>query len=226
KSKNEDAQTEAAEEFAEFSSLDRYVCLAGIILWAGAEERKKKRPSLGAAEALKKLTRPDPIVTVLGQVFRPILENGSSQEPQIWQVSLNRKAMLALDRSVPSVKGDAARTLFNVKCDKIRWAVLDSGIDGNHPVFNDREGNSRIIKAFDFSNIRQIVSLDNLDTDTPVFKAQLDKLLKGREKTLSRKQATEDLQNLAEDAENDRPIHWELVEKFITIDPKDTKNPP
>ncbi len=226
KSKSEDAQTEAAEEFAEFSSLDRYVCLAGVILWAGAEERKKKRPSLGTAEALKKLTRPDPIVTILGQVFRPFLENGNSQEPQVWQVSLNRKAMLALDRSVPSVKGDAARTLFNVKCDKIRWAVLDSGIDGNHPVFNDREGNSRIIKAFDFSNIRQIVSLDNLDTDTPEFKAQLKELLKGREKTLTPKQATEDLKKLAEDAENDRPIHWELVEKFITIDPKDSKNPP
>jgi subtilisin family serine protease len=113
-----------------------------------------------------------------------------------------------------------------VKCDKIRWAVLDSGIDGNHPVFNDREGNSRIIKAFDFGNIRQIVSLDNLDTDTPEFKAQLKQLLKGREKTLSPKEATEDLKKLAEDAENDRPIHWELVEKFITVDPKDTNNPP
>jgi hypothetical protein len=134
--------------------------------------------------------------------------------------------MLALDRSVPAVKGDAARTLFNVRCDKIRWAVLDSGIDGSHPVFNDREGKSRIIKAFDFSNIRQIVSLDNLDTDTKEFKTRLKELLKGREKTLSADQATDYLKGLAEDAENDRPIHWELVEKFITIDPKDPRTPP
>ena len=79
---------------------------------------------------------------VLGEVFRPILERGNSEDPQIWQVSLNRKAMLALDRSVPSVKGDAARTLFNVRCDKIRWAVLDSGIDGTYPVFNDTKERS------------------------------------------------------------------------------------
>jgi serine protease AprX len=224
KAKNEDAQTQAAEAFAEFTSLDRYISLAGVILWAATQPKNKRTSSsLGAGDALAKLTTPDDIVTLLGKVFNPILNNintDGDDEPQIWQVSLNRKAMPALERSVPSVKGDAARTLFNVKCDKIRWAVIDSGIDGTHPVFNDRNGETRIVKAFDFSNIRKIVSLDNLDTSTDAFKERLNELRSDREKDLSEEDAKKILQELALDAENDRPIHWELVERFISIDPK------
>jgi hypothetical protein len=222
KAKNEDAQTEAAEAFAEFTSLDRYISLAGVILWAAHQPKNKQKTSLGAGDALVKLTKPDQIVSLLGSVFNPILNNemtDGNDEPHIWQVSLNRKAMPALDRSVPSVKGDAARTLFNVKCDKITWAVIDSGMDGTHPVFKDRDGQSRIVKAFDFSNIRKIVSLDNLDATTDSFKTRLTELREGREKDLSAREATKILQELAHDAENDRPIHWELVERFISIDP-------
>jgi serine protease AprX len=232
KADTEDEQTKAADAFADFSSLDRYISLAGVILWAAHQKDR----SAGAGDVLTTVTSPDPIVSLLGTVFNPILkkekaaaskrkpaskkrdEDDEKLEPQIWQVSLNRKAMLALDRSVPSVKGDAARTLFNVKCEKIRWAVLDSGIDGSHPVFKGKDGKSRIIKAFDFSNIRQIVSLDNLDTKAPAFKIRLKELLQGR-KAMSEAQAIDDLKKLAEDAENDRPIHWELVERFISIDP-------
>jgi hypothetical protein len=219
--KNEDEQVEASSAFAAFNSLDRYVSLAAIILWA-ATETKNKKSVVGAAEALAKLKSPAPIVKRLGEVFGKLLETPDAEPPQIWQVSLNRKAMPALSRSVPSVKGDAARTLFNVRCDSIRWAVLDSGIDGNHPAFNDAKGESRIIKAYDFSNIRKIVSLDNEDVKTPAFKARLAELRDGREKEISAKKATELLKALAEDAANDRPIHWELVENFISIDPKKT----
>ena len=219
RAESEDEQIEASNAFAAFNSLDRYVSLAAIILWAAAEGKKKKTV-VGAADALAKVKSSAPIVKRLGEVFGKLLETADPEPAQIWQVSLNRKAMPALSRSVPSVKGDAARTLFKVRCDSINWAVLDSGIDGNHPAFNDANGDSRIMKAFDFSNIRQIVSLDNFDTDTPAFKARLKDLRAGREKELSAKKATDFLKALAEDAENDRPIHWELVENFIAIDPK------
>jgi subtilisin family serine protease len=107
-----------------------------------------------------------------------------------------------------------------VNCRKINWAVFDSGIDGSHPVFNDNNGGSRIIKAFDFSNIREIVSLDNDNTDTAEFKERLKNLLKAPLKNpITAKKATENLQELAEDAANDRPIHWELVEPLIEIKP-------
>jgi len=92
----------------------------------------------------------------------PVKEQGT-----IWQVSLNRTAVPALQRSIPAVKGDAARTLFKVNCENIRWAVLDSGIDGGHPAFRSypakgkKTAQSRIIEAYDFRNIREIVNLDN-----------------------------------------------------------------
>lgn len=225
RAESEDEQIQASNAFAAFNSLDRYVSLAAIILWA-ATEGKKKKTVVGAADALAKVKSSAPIVKRLGEVFGKLLETSDPEPPQIWQVSLNRRAMPALSRSVPSVKGDAARTLFKVRCENIRWAVLDSGIDGNHPAFNDENGHSRIFKAYDFSNIRQIVSLDNLDTDTTGFKARLGELRAGREKELSAKKATDILKALAEDAENDRPIHWELVEKFIEINPMDPKKPP
>ena len=206
--------------FAGFTALDRYITLAGLILWTAIENRKKKT-AMGIGDAIDKLKKPDPVVNALSAAFEPILSDpqlaSGEVKPQIWQVSLNRKAMPALERSVPSVKGDAARTLFNVKCDKIAWAVIDSGIDGTHPAFQTKDGKSRIERAFDFTNIREIVSLDNLDTNTQAFKDRVAALRKGRKLTAAR--AKEILVLLAKDAANDRPIHWELVEEFISVEP-------
>ena len=42
---------------------------------------------------------------------------------------------MAVSRSVPAVKADAARRLFNVDCSEIAWAVIDSGIQGDHASF-------------------------------------------------------------------------------------------
>ncbi len=219
--KNEKTRTEIAEAFSDFSALDRYVALAGIILWSASQTTKKKFSDSGIGGPIATLKSADPVVAALQHLFKEILQNPfPEKEAQVWQVSLNRKAMPALERSVPAVKADAAQTLFKVKCDQIRWAVLDSGIDGTHPAFLDERGNTRIVKAYDFSNIRKIVSLDNLDTTTSQFKQRLGELLAGRQRPLSEEKATGYLKKLAEDATNDRPIYWELVEEFIEIDPK------
>lgn len=224
---DEDLRAEAAAAFADFSALDRYVTLAGIILWAGTQDKKLLAAGGGISGLLEKVKGPDVIVDELLKIFEEIQKQSYPNEPQIWQVSLNRKAMPALEKSVRAVKGDAARTVFKVRCDDIRWAVLDSGIDGGHAAFADERGESRILRAFDFSNIRKIVSLDNLNTKTPAFKERLAELLKLKERNFEEPnpakreaKATNILRELAEDADNDRPINWELVEKFINIDPK------
>jgi serine protease AprX len=215
---DEDTRVKRAEDFADFTSLDRYVTLAGIILWAGKQDKKATASGSDIGVLIAKIKGPDAIAKELHQFSGEILQGSFPKEAQIFQVSLNRRAVPALEKSVPAVKGDAARTLFNVRCDNITWAVLDSGIDGTHDVFKDKNDASRIIKAYDFSNIRKIVSLDNLNTRTPAFEQRLEELREGREKGLSKEEATSTLKRLAEDANNDRPINWELVEKFIEID--------
>jgi subtilisin family serine protease len=224
---NDDEKAEAAEGFVEFTGLDRYISLAAIILWA-ARENKTKNLTLSADEALAQLSKSDPVAQPIGDVFKAMLgvpKTPSTKEPKgdqekrrIWQISLNRKALPAVVRSVPAVKGDAARTLFNVNCSKINWAVLDSGIDGNHPAFGTGK-KSRIVKAFDFSNIREIVSLDNDDPGSEEFKTRLNSLLNPwlKDDKLTKEKATENLLELAKDAANDRPVHWELVEPLIEI---------
>lgn len=217
---NDDRRIELAQEFAGYSSLDRFVLLAGIILW-GAEPAN----SAEGLNGLAKLTESSAIVNKVREFSSAIGEDKIPPEDlgRIWLISLNRKAIPALQRSVAAVKGDAARTLFKVKCHEIRWAVLDSGIDGSHSAFRaeppnpNEPGELRIIEAYDFRNIRKIVSLDNEDIDKPVLESRLEELLRGR--NLDRTQAIADLKKLAKDAGNDRPIYWELVKKFIAVKP-------
>jgi hypothetical protein len=217
---DEDAQAARSEAFADFNTLDRYATLAGVILW-GSLQRKRRTTARGGGlvNLIASSDGPADIVGELRRLFKEILDQRASDHADIWQVSLNRQAMPAVERSVPAVKADAARTLFNVRCNQIRWAVLDSGIDGSHPAFQDAEGRSRVVRAFDFSHIRKIVSLDNLNTRTASFKQRLAELRAGREAHLKAAAATSLLKALAEDADNDRAIHWGMVEPFITIDP-------
>jgi hypothetical protein len=221
---DEDQRSELALDFARFDAFDRFAALAAIILWASG--RRGMATPEGITGLLARHQGSDPIVRPILKLRDEIKPVTFPEKPQIFQVSLNRKAIPALEKSVPAVKGDAARTLFNVKCDSIAWAVLDSGIDGGHDAFKDDEGNSRIVKAFDFSNIRKIVNLDNLSPKSPGFKQRLDELRMDRSRTLSKERAARMLRELAEHAKQDRPIHWELVEQFVEIDPTDPRSRP
>jgi serine protease AprX len=218
-SSDEGLQTGLTDEFADFSPWDRYAVLAGVILWAGRQKEKSTESGVNIADLVARITDPNPIIEEIDWLLGEIKKHPLQKEKLVWQVSLNRKVMPAVEKSVLAVKGDAAKTLFNVRCDEIRWGVLDSGIDGTHPVFRGENGESRIIQAFDFSNIRKIFSLDNLNTKTSAFKQRVSELRIGREEILSEKEATKILKELANDADNDRPIHWEAVERLIKVDP-------
>lgn len=224
---DEETRAARAEAISAFSSLDRYVSLAGIILWAGIRAREATEAGGEFAGLIQEIEKfqPQPlengITKELQALFGLILQDERElpEEAQVWQISLNRKAAAALERSVPTVKGDAVRNLFNVRCKDIAWAVVDSGIDGTHRAFLDGEGKSRVVRAFDFSSIRKIVSLDNLDLDRSDFKEYLRPMLTGRKQNVTDGEAVRILKALAADADNDRPINWELVERLIEIDP-------
>jgi hypothetical protein len=222
KAEHDEERMKFAQRFAQFSAIDRYVALAGVILWA-SESKAAKR----GLEDLSELDGPREMVKMLQGILAQIIDARipADERGVIWLVSLNRKAMPALEKSVPAVKGDAARTLFKVRCDEIRWAVLDSGIDSSHEAFTakpeegkKKAGQSRVVAAYDFRDIRTIVSLDNEDIDEEGFEDRFPELFK-RCTPAERTNAIRDLQRLADDAGNDRPIDWELVKRFIKVDP-------
>ena len=90
----------------------------------------------------------------------------------LWQVSLNREARTALSCSRLVVKADAAERVFALGCSKLRWAILDTGIDATHPAFRRRRDGtimdltekgqpgdaSRVVYSYDFTKLRSIVA--------------------------------------------------------------------
>jgi subtilisin family serine protease len=218
--------------------LDRFAALAGLILWAGSqtESPHENQPAkdlikdiLDRAEqqvgdiAVKLLHIADQMLD--DESWKKKTEKGSVQvplqkaEPLVFQVSLNRDALPALRQSVPAVKADAAKTLFKVNCSEIGWAVLDSGIDGNHPAFRTTVGDaSRVKRSFDFRNFRKIVSLSNSKDKTR--KENLEILMKDKDFLLQVSENPDgDLLTLAKDCRNRAPLHWELIERFVEIKP-------
>jgi hypothetical protein len=97
-------------------------------------------------------------------------------DPPLWLVTVNRPASSAVWRSVPAIKADAAGNLFKLDCGKLRWAVIDSGIDATHIAFRNRDGagkasqapfalagdravnNTRILATLDFTRMRDLLA--------------------------------------------------------------------
>ena len=226
----------------DFTSLERYIALAGLIYWVGKLERPciegsappqpvERLPRLKVKDAFS-IYQPyiDEIIAGMFALYGVIQANPQAlasddlddneearRDGYIFQVSLNRVASAALDRSVPAVKADAAHSLFNVSCKNIVWAVLDSGIDARHAAFaeKDKPDRSRVRKTFDFTRIREIVSND--EDDIPPAELEALATAAGIEPA----DASGYLKEIAEDANAKRPINWGVVERLITL-----KSPP
>jgi serine protease AprX len=95
-------------------------------------------------------------------------------EPEITQVRIdtigvNRKASRAIFQSTRTIKADAALRVFEISCDRLRWAVVDSGNDATHPAFQRRATTSsasngaansfasRVIATFDFTRLQGVL---------------------------------------------------------------------
>lgn len=120
----------------------------------------------------------------LVEVFTSITEDIRPHEgwPLLWSISRNRAAFSAVFRSVPTVKADAARRLFQIDARSIGWAVIDSGIDAAHPAFRQQEtvsespkaklksgateaaNQSRVRRTFDLISIRDLLDVSGGST--------------------------------------------------------------
>ena len=129
----------------------------------------------------------------------------------------NRTALAGAraDRCRPSRPTRRARPLQR-RMQQDRLGVLDSGIDGDHPAFRTQNGESRASREASISrNSARSSASDNLEICTNGdIETRLKRCLGERCASLDRsrapKQADRVLTNLAEDAQEGRPIHWEL----------------
>jgi hypothetical protein len=91
----------------------------------------------------------------------------------VQSVNLNRTAGPAVSRSRVTIKADAAEQLFAVDTGTLTWAVVDSGIDADHPAFSLRDPSgatvvqaggtlpvSRVLRTFDLVGARQMLSAE------------------------------------------------------------------
>ena len=103
----------------------------------------------------------------------PERKEGRKNEPLIWRIATNRPIRLADEYSRATVKADAAFRLFDVKCETITWAVVDSGVDRGHRGFfcvaGDAESGSRVIKTYDFSILRDLLDPAYTEKDNPAL---------------------------------------------------------
>lgn len=96
-----------------------------------------------------------------------IREGRRSPVHRIWE---DHELELFTNRSVATVKADAARSAFNAVGEDIVWAVADSGVDGSHPHFA-MHGNLKLpapLRHRDFTS-------DDQDPEALEASAKLDK---------------------------------------------------
>lgn len=133
--------------------------------------------------------------------------DGDPGTTPLWSVSLNREARTALSSSRLVVKADAAERVFALGCSKLRWAIVDTGVDATHPAFRRRRDGqlvelpgkgvpgeaSRVIASYDFTQLRGIVA--------------------GEEPGIS----AEDGEEIQRRIKNGRALDWDALEPLLRI---------
>ncbi len=148
-----------------------------------------------------------------------------AKDKRIYSVSRNRVATASIARSTLAIKADAARRLFDISSTHLAWAVIDSGIDAEHPAFRQRvnrkpmkepfkdgrtRGNfTRIVETFDFSQID--VLLDPTTADQPACLSK--RLARGAdEEGLQAK-----IRDLQQALTNGRTLDWKIIAPLLRI---------
>ncbi len=206
--------------------------LAGRLAWereiALGDEDLSREPLLGSVQAFRRL------VEGLGEA--------SGEAPLLWSVSLNRRVKLALHKSVPATKADAAYRLFDLRSEGIRWAVIDSGVDARHLAFRRRgpegeggkaygkpfeavgrtgryQNRTRVTATYDFTRLRQI-----LQPDVDISKAGSEPA-----RWLGRLDSDEQdrVMDFQRGLQHGRLIDWSAIEPLLRVrhEPKDYAPP-
>ncbi|MFF4255325.1 S8 family peptidase [Streptomyces sp. NPDC001663] len=149
---------------------------------------------------------------------------GTKERPLIFSVGRNRGASATVWRSSQAVKADAARRVFELRCDALRWAVLDSGIDATHPAFRMRDATgaphptpfgsrggdanrTRVLATYDFTQVRTLLDPDSM-TSEALTTSQRRRL----------RESGQRISQLRRHLYSGRQIDWDLFAPLLEID--------
>lgn len=160
-------------------------------------------------------------------------------EPLLWSVSNNRKATISVTHSVPCTKADAGRRLFDIDGASISWAVVDSGIDAEHPAFRKIDpatkrnyeyamteeawsttNFTRVVATYDFTQFRKLVSeLTSNTADNDNDERLLVRLPTGdkQDRRLPVEKKRESMRAIETALNNGRMLDWTVLAPLLRI---------
>jgi hypothetical protein len=105
----------------------------------------------------------DPIARRMEELAAALLMS-MSRRALIWRVTINRQLETATAHSRATVKADAAYRVFDVKCETITWAIVDSGVQHDHPAFmckppNCEQAFSRVVSTYNLGILRPLLDV-------------------------------------------------------------------
>jgi serine protease AprX len=198
------------------TAFERFVALCALVLMVQRPPQETQRKAMAQARWTTVQTRTkaeladtsdDDLRDLVLGLLRLMVP---ARDPKVWQISRNRPASAAIMKSVPAVKADAARRLFDIDCGAITWAVVDSGIDTHHVAFAKR----KIGRTYDFTYYREIVDLGNVDD--VVRKDNLEVIRLARGNTLPSR-ADSKLKQIATAAGKRQPMRHDLIKEFLEL---------
>lgn len=166
------------------------------------------------------------------------------EEIAIWTIQLNRPSLRQSNDGKPAqklpsvagrpspssmtVKADAAKQLFGVKTSHLAWAVVDTGIDAQHPAFiaqgGPSAGKSRVVATLDFTLLQDLLSESEALIDEMVERATPANAT-DEEKSRARMTVLKVLDAIRDENVSGRQLDWALLEKLIRVEPAEAPIP-
>lgn len=206
--------------------------------------RKKTQPRAGAKPPQKAYPRGNAypeskVVDAVIELMSDLVLYDSPRKrlkAQIHVVNCNRAAETSIDRSTMAIKSDAALRLFEIRCSRITWAIVDSGVDASHPAFakddpgSDWRKTTRVKESYDFSYIRHLLSPSQLRADNENLPKRLREALEesqaGSENPSQVSNLRSEIEELKRSLQKGRDLDWSLLQPFLKIPYDETYEPP
>jgi subtilisin family serine protease len=98
------------------------------------------------------------------ELVRRDQKDAQPEKRAVYRVWPDFPMRLLIDRSVATIKADAARRSYDATGEEIVWAVIDSGIDGSHPHFKTHETLGGAVER-----LHRDFTKDDPETGTPLL---------------------------------------------------------